>query len=208
MVDECAFGARFAAQFPPTEIFLNRVGNIGLTGLVVGRENGRERCATIVEAFLKEQVENGSFKLQEEEDGDAHATISTVTAGEEVTERVKRLRIDENATRVLKNINRHITANDATPMVSKAPAVTSRPSSLVAAGLMRPEETEPLTIKLTRIKQQYPICSANCQESTPIIIKQEPSEQQLGLYIAEHKHVEPFSVKQEPNRQQLDFYID
>jgi hypothetical protein len=92
MVDECAFGARFAAQFPPTEIFLNRVGNIGLTGLVVGRENGRERCATIVEAFLKEQVENGSFKLQEEEDGDAHATISTVTAGEEVTERVKRLR--------------------------------------------------------------------------------------------------------------------
>ena len=37
-VEDSMFGARYKAKLPKTEMYLSRVGEIGLTGLVVGSE--------------------------------------------------------------------------------------------------------------------------------------------------------------------------
>jgi hypothetical protein len=50
-VEDSVFDVHFLAQFPSSGIFLNRVGNIGLIGLIVGFEQGKEICAGNVEAF-------------------------------------------------------------------------------------------------------------------------------------------------------------
>jgi hypothetical protein len=227
MVDENPFGARFAAQFPATEIFLRRVGHIGLTNLAVGHEQGREICARNVEAFLMEQVENGTFQLGEGKEGDARATISTVRASEEIDERIKRHRIDDNVAGFIDNMNHHITANEATLKILKAPVISNGPSSTGAAGLIEHVESEQLVTKLKSMNSQPSNCVVDSEQSTSIIIKQEPIESRLGHYVDEHKNLEPVNlkqelvddvdkytktervvVKQEPNGNQLDFEID
>jgi hypothetical protein len=89
-VEDSIFGVRFLTQFPASEIFLNRVGNIGLTGPIIGFEQGKEICADNVEVFLMDQVENGSFELQEGSES------------------------DDSAAHFLYNINRQITAGEVT----------------------------------------------------------------------------------------------
>jgi hypothetical protein len=204
MVDENQQGACFAAQFPATEVFLNRVGRIDLTDFIDGtaflhgRVQGRELCASNVEAFLIEQVENGTFELQEEGEGDAHSTTSAVRAREGVTERVKRLRIDDNANHSLDATNGHITTNETNSRKSKAANITDRPASPIAAGLMKFRETESLIVRSEPAEQHNQNSFVDRKENTPIMIKPEPIEEQLDLYNDEHKAAEPSETRWEP----------
>lgn len=116
-VEDSIFGVRFLAQFPASEIFLNRVGNIGLTGPIIGFEQGKEICAGNVEAFLMDQVENSSFEPQEGNES------------------------DDSAGRFLYNINRQITASEVTPEASAA--VPNRANYSMITELKRAEEAGP-----------------------------------------------------------------
>jgi hypothetical protein len=226
MVDESPFGTRFAAKFPATEIFLSRVGHIGLTNWTIGHEQGRELCAGSVEAFLMEQVENGTFQLSEEKEGDACATISTFRASQEIDERLTRHQIDDNVNRFVDNMNHHIIANEANLKTSETPVLTNRSPFTGAAGLIDHMESEPLVTEPNSIKSQSSVCVFDSEESTSTIVKQESTGQRLGLHVDEHKTSELANLKQElvddvdnyksecvvvkyePNGNQLDFEVD
>jgi hypothetical protein len=151
-VEDSIFGVRFLAQFPASEIFLNRVGNIRHTGPIIGFEQGKEICAGNVEAFLMDQVENSSFELQEGNES------------------------DDSAARFLYNINRQITASEVTPETSAA--VPNRSYYSVITELKKAEKAGPYLhehecLGLASMRREAPVCLDKYGEMEPAIIKQE-----------------------------------
>lgn len=201
VVDENQDGARFAAQFPASEVFLSRAGRVGLTDFVdgtaslYGSARGREICAGNVEIFLLEQVENGTFELQE--DGNTHSIISTATENGEVTERVKRLRADGNTTCFPKSANGYVSESMATSQALDTPEASKEPSSLTAVGLRVSNQAAWPTIMPEPVEQHSQIPLVDRKENCLITIKSEPIEGQIDLYHATCENVGPANVRQE-----------
>ena len=190
VVDESPAGACFAAKFPPTEMFLSRVGSIGLTAPMIEREHGKETCAANLELFLMEQVENGTFELQEEEVGHTSSGVGTVAAIVEIPKRTKRLRVDDSAIPSLDD------NNQVSVKAPKPPAVFNQPHSPTKDRQLEPAETEALVIN-AKSNPLSPACIVEHDESKPSIIKRESLERQLCLFIDEYKSFEPVTIKQE-----------
>jgi hypothetical protein len=144
-----------------------------------------------------EQAENGTFQLGEGKEGDTRATNSIVRSSEDIGDRIKRHRIDDNVTNFIDNMNHHITANEATLKILKAPVLSNEPSSTGVAGLTEHVESKPVVTKPNSMKSQSSICVVDHEESMSIIIKQESIESRLGLYVDEHQNLEPVNLKQE-----------
>ena len=124
-----------------------------------------------------DQVENGSFELQEGNES------------------------DDSAARFLYNINRQITASEVTPETSAA--VPNRPYYSVTTELKKTEEAGPYlheheNLGSASMRREAPVCLDKYGEMEPAIIKQEGIKKQLDSYIYEHLNVEPVSIRQEP----------